>query len=285
MGVTSQRAKLGPDRIRYWEGGADGKPIVLLHGFGADALWQWHPQIRALAETHRIIAPDLIWFGESTSEAREHSLEHQAKAVLALLDEEQVDDFHLIGVSYGGMVAHEIAGRAPNRVDRVVLVASPARAFLLADKKAVLRDFGVDSTEDLILPTTPAELERLMGLAFHQPPRVPRFIAQGVLDRYYRGHRDDHVELLRAVESNTTLHRERYEIPEAPTLIVWGEDDRVFPVRAAFRIHKELEGASQLCIFSEAAHAPHLERWEDVTALMKQFLDGKEVSCNPLEIR
>lgn len=285
VGVTSQVAKLGPDVVRYWAGGGSEETVVLLHGFGADALWQWHPQIRTLAKNYRIIAPDLLWFGESSSEDPTHSIEHQARAVLSLLDHEDVERVHLVGVSYGGLVAHEIMGQDPERVDRVVLVASPARAFLISDKAEVLAEYGAASVQDLLLPQTPAELQRLMSLAYENPPRVPRFIANGVLDRYYRPHRADHLALLRAVEANTAEHRSRFRPPPHPTLILWGEYDRVFPKKAAFRIHEELGGASALCVFDGAAHAPHLEREADVTPLIRRFLGGERIDCDPTELR
>ncbi|MCR9159975.1 MAG: alpha/beta fold hydrolase [Nannocystaceae bacterium] len=286
VGVTSHVANLGPDQIRYWEGGRpDGETVLLLHGFGADALWQWHPQIRALAKQYRVVAPDLLWFGESSSDDPTYSIEHQARAVLALLDHEDVDTVHLVGVSYGGMVAHEVMGQAPGRVERVILVASPARAFLVADKEEVLAEYGAASVEDLLLPQTPAELRRLMSLAYQKPPRVPKFVAQGVLDRYYRPHRPNHLELLRAVEDNTKVHRTRFQAPPHPTLIIWGEYDRVFPKKAAFRIHEELGGRSTLCVFDDAAHAPHLERADDVIPMMQRFLRGDALECDPKELR
>jgi len=279
-GLHSKQVKLGNDRVRYWEGGSGKETVVLLHGFGADATWQWRPQMQQLAEQYRVIAPDLLWFGQSKSSDNDYSIQHQARAVLRLLDHEGVENFHLIGVSYGGMVSHEIIGRAPERVDRVVLVSSPARAFMAEDKKAVLHDLEVSTVEDLLLPQQPSDLRRLMGLAYWKPRRVPDFIAQGVIERYYQPNREHHLRLLRSVPQNAAEHREMFQAPSQPTLIVWGEHDQVFPTQAGERIHGELAG-STLCVFENAAHAPHLERQEDVTPLMLRFLSGQEVTCDP----
>lgn len=278
-GVTPHHAEIGSEHIKYWEGGVGEETVVFLHGFGGDALWQWYPQLYRLSASYHVIAPDLLWFGDSWSEDPTFSVQHQARAVLELLEARGVRRFHLLGLSYGGLVAHEVLGHAADRVDRVVLIASPARAFLADDKREVLSDFGVDSAADLLLPRNADELRRLMSLAYYRPPFVPRFVASQVVAAYYEPRRPEHLALLRAVSGDNERHRQAFRPPEQPTLIVWGERDRVFPLRAAFRLHEELGSRADLCVFAEAAHAPHLERSRDATRLIMRFLAGDKALC------
>jgi len=279
-GVHPTAVTLGDDDMRYWEGGQGEETIVFLHGFGGNALWQWYPQLRKLSRSYRVIAPDLLWFGKSVSHHEDYSIQHQARAVKSLLEYEGIDNYHIVGLSYGGMVTHELIGIDPMAVDRVVLVASPARAFLADDKKPVLAELKLSSVEELLLPQDPDDLRRLMKLAYYRPPWVPRWLAQQVVDEFYTPRRHEHVSMLRNVQANTDQHRETYVVPpQQETLIVWGSNDRVFPPEAAKRLQGELGDYAQLCVFDEAAHAPHLERRKDVIPLMHRFLAGEEITC------
>jgi pimeloyl-ACP methyl ester carboxylesterase len=84
-GMAPADVKIGSDSIHYWAGG-QGPTVLLVHGFGASAMWLWYPQVADLARDHRVILPDLLWFGESRSSDRDFSLDHQVHAVEALLD-------------------------------------------------------------------------------------------------------------------------------------------------------------------------------------------------------
>ncbi|MEZ4382326.1 MAG: alpha/beta hydrolase [Nannocystaceae bacterium] len=275
-GVEAGTVTLGDDTMHYWEGGDGDETIVFLHGFGGNALWQWYPQLREFADDYHVIAPDLLWFGESASRREDFSIQHQAQAVRSLLAFHGVERFHLVGLSYGGMVSHEVIGQEPAAVERVVLVASPARAFLADDKKPVLAELGVTSVTDLLLPQTPDDLRRLMRLAYHRPPWVPRWLGRQVIDEFYAPRRREHVAMLNSVEANTNVHRATYAVPpNHPTLIIWGSEDKVFPTAAALRLKAELGDNAHLCVFDEAAHAPHLERKRDVIPLMRAFLKGQ----------
>src|SRR5262249_55632614 len=66
-GLSPGDERLGADTVHYWAGG-HGPTVVLVHGFGASAIWQWADQVDALAPDHRVIVPDLLWFGDSRSE-------------------------------------------------------------------------------------------------------------------------------------------------------------------------------------------------------------------------
>lgn len=277
--IVDHHINLAGDHLHYWEGGRGEQTVVLLHGFGGNALFQWYPQVRELSQHYRVIAPDLLWFGMSRSEHADHSLEHQARAVVSLLDHEKVDRAHIVGLSYGGLVTHEVLARDPERFDRVVLVSSPARAFHADDKKEVLAELGVASASDLLLPQDHNGVERLMALAYADPPWVPRFVADDIVDHFYAPRRPHHVAMLDAVPSSTAAQRSAFAAPTHDTLIIWGDEDRVFPERAAWRLAKELGEHAHVCVFSDSAHAPHLERTDDVNRLVVGFLGGQGVTC------
>jgi pimeloyl-ACP methyl ester carboxylesterase len=149
-------------------------PILLLHGFGASATWQWAPFLRPLlAAGLAPYVPDLVFFGASASPAADRSPAYQAAcvaaAMAALLGAPQ--RYSVVGVSYGGFVAYHLAHAFPATVDRLVLVAA-GLCLEEADLSAGL--FAVEDiaqAASLLLPQQPEDLRKLVGLTFSRPPR------------------------------------------------------------------------------------------------------------------
>ena len=93
-GVTEHTVALGTSTVHYWRGEQEaGPPVLLLHGFGGDALFTWSAQL-PLAERHLLIAPDLLWFGESHADAP-RSIRTQVETFLALLDHAELVFFDI----------------------------------------------------------------------------------------------------------------------------------------------------------------------------------------------
>jgi len=89
-------------------------PLLLLHGFGASATWQWAPYLRALiAAGFDPIVPDLVFFGASCTRLPDRSDAFQASAIKAAMDAIGVPRFGLVGVSYGGFVGHRMGAMFP----------------------------------------------------------------------------------------------------------------------------------------------------------------------------
>jgi len=174
-GLRSESVKLGDANVHYWEGG-EGRPVVLLHGFGASAVWQWHEQAGPLARDHRVIVPDLLWFGDSWSTRRDFSIDHQIETVIALLDHLGIEQADLVGISYGGIVAHELAALHPDRVRRLAILDSPGRAYTAEDHSAMLERFAVADVGDLLVPDAPEDIPVLLELGYHKPPKTPRWV-------------------------------------------------------------------------------------------------------------
>ena len=103
-GLQAHRAELDNGVVHCWRGG-QGAPLILLHGFGASALWQWPNQVGRLSAHHDLLLPDLVYFGESSSDKGAYSVDFQAETMMQLLDAQGLERVHLMGLSYGGLVA------------------------------------------------------------------------------------------------------------------------------------------------------------------------------------
>ncbi len=194
-GMTAASERLGADTVHYWAGG-HGPTVLLIHGFGASATWLWYPQVEDLARDHRVILPDLLWFGDSRSDDRDFSLDHQVKMVEALLDRLGEREADVVGVSYGGLVAHELASDRAASMRHLVLVDTPGRVYTREDYRLLCRRFHVPHLGKVLVPRDPDGVETLLGIAYYDPPWVPAFALQQTLTSLYATYREERVALL-----------------------------------------------------------------------------------------
>lgn len=259
-GLRPYRASLPGGEVRYWAGGAGGaKPLLLVHGFGGDALWGWHQQ-SSLAKDRFLIVPDLLWFGGSHAPVADYSTAYQAEVMMQLLDHLAIDRMDVAGISYGGFVTLELAHGWPSRFDRVVLVDSPGHTYTLDDYHDMLDRKGLRSVAELVVPDDPSGVQRLIRLAYHRPPPVPAFVARDVFAKMFSTWREQKVRLLdellgRAGDPELT----QYEIHQ-PTLILWGEHDTLFPASLAHRLAQGIGPNARVELIPLANHAPNMER-------------------------
>jgi pimeloyl-ACP methyl ester carboxylesterase len=103
-----------------------GDPALLIHGRSVDLnSWRtWERNIAALAAHDRVYALDLLGYGESDKPKPVPDAREQAKALIELLNAESIQRAHLVGLSWGGMIAQIVVGTAPERVAKLVLVDS-----------------------------------------------------------------------------------------------------------------------------------------------------------------
>jgi pimeloyl-ACP methyl ester carboxylesterase len=171
---------------RFQPGAVDARPIlVLLHGFGPPATWQWRLQVVPLSRRFRLIVPDLLFFGgSSTSAGARVSEAQQAEAVAKLVAAVAPAPARVsvAGTSYGGFVAYHVARLlGPGAVDRVV-IASSDLLKADADDRALLRRGGAERVEDVMLPRSPERMRRLLQLAYHRPRRfTPAFVLRDLV--------------------------------------------------------------------------------------------------------
>ncbi|TVU30846.1 hypothetical protein EJB05_22490, partial [Eragrostis curvula] len=265
-------------------------PILLLHGFGASATWQWAPFLRPLiAAGLAPYVPDLVFFGASTSPSADRSPAYQAACVAAAMAAlpGAPQRYSVVGVSYGGFVAYHLAHAFPAAVDRLVLVAAGV-CLEEADLAAGL--FAVEDIAEaasLLLPQRPEDLRKLVGLTFCRPPR---FMPSCFIRDYIRidaikfvvmlviycslvmctEHVTQKTELLYALINDRKLS----DLPRIcqQTLIIWGEQDRVFPLELGLRLKRHLGDTSELVIVKNAGHAINREKPAELCRLIKNYI-------------
>jgi len=103
-----------------WQSHGSGAPVLLIQGLGYGG-WGWEPVVPGLAERFRVLTFDNRGIGGSDKPAGPYTTAELAGDALQVLDEAGVERAHVVGASLGGMVAQEVAARAPERVERLVL--------------------------------------------------------------------------------------------------------------------------------------------------------------------
>jgi pimeloyl-ACP methyl ester carboxylesterase len=270
-GLAEHQVDLGNASVRCWAGG-NGPPVLLLHGFGASALWQWYPQVPALARRFTLILPDLLFFGRSTTESADRSIRFQAETVLRVASHFFLATFDVVGLSYGGFVALEAAAQEPDRVRRICLVGSPGTAMQPEDHQALLERFGVPHVRNLLIPCGASGVRQLIRIAWHRPPYVPEFILRDTYRTLFCGQTKEQAELLDSLMNE--LGRP-VDIPRPfphETLILWGEYDPIFPLHLAERLKGQLGGSAECRVLKNTAHAPNMEKPAEFNQRLLEFL-------------
>ena len=249
--------------LRYVELGEGEESVVLLHGFGGD-LGNWLFNHQALAEGRRVVAVDLPGHGESTKDAGSGRLDELVAVLAEVVDGLGLQRVHLVGHSMGGAVAIGFAGRHPDRVASLVLIASAGLG----------EDINQDYIEGFVSADRRNDLKPVLQLLFADPSLVTRQLVDDVL-RYKR--LDGVPEALRQLADNLFPGGKQSEVLrsvlselDVPVLVIWGREDRVLPVR-----HSEgLTGRARVEVVEGAGHSPHMERAGDVNRLVTEFWEA-----------
>lgn len=249
----------------------DKHTLVLIHGYGANAMWQWHQQISSLLLHFNLYVPDIVFFGKSYSRGSDRSEFFQAQSVMKLMNHLGVSRFHLGGISYGGFVAYRLAHLYPEVVEKVVIICSGV-CMMPQDRHEVFQTNDWRTVAEVLLPQSPDKLMALLKISMHRPPRmIPSFILQDIINTMYTDQREQRIELLQQL----VLGKEG--APPLPvliqeTLIIWGEHDRIFPLELGHRLKRHLGDRAELIVLKDAGHAAQLENPYEFNNVIKTFL-------------
>jgi pimeloyl-ACP methyl ester carboxylesterase len=257
---------------------ADPAPLVLIHGT-ASSLHTWEGWVAALHGTHRVITFDLPGFGLTGPFTGQYAPDDYhgdtlARFTLDLMDALHVQRFSIGGNSLGGEVAWRVASLAPARVSRLVLVDAsgyqfhPVRmpaGFLIA-RTPVLHYLG-----EFLTPRSMVE-DSVRDVYAH-PDRV----TAPLVDRYFEmqlreGNR--HALSVRLTQLDAGKDVGRLARLAVPTLIVWGDQDRLIPPANAQAFARDIPGAS-LVMLKDLGHVPQEEDPAASVAPVKAFLDAR----------
>ncbi len=272
--VNDQIVEVENAQVHYWTGG-QGEPLVMLQGFGGNARTVWAEQVVDLSKKYTLYAPDLVYFGGTFSKKKNFSIEFQVDTIVQFLDKMNIKKCHMMGVSYGGMVAYMLSAMYPDRVEKLIIVDSPGGVYSDTDYKEMLKRFNKESIQDIIVPRNADDIPLIMQIAYYSPPPMPGFVRKDIYKHMFTDQVEEKISMLKDIVGNmTVLTGMKHQIKQ-PTLILWGKYDTLFPVDLAERLKTKIGNNTKLEVIDKAAHAPNMERPGIFNNFVLTFLSGK----------
>jgi pimeloyl-ACP methyl ester carboxylesterase len=255
----------------------DLTPIVLIHGTSA-SLHTWDGWTEALAGERRVIRFDLPAFGlTGPAPDNNYSAERYADTTLKVMDALGVERAILAGNSLGGHVAMETALQVPSRVSGLVLVDSGGYPFETQSMPIGFQIAQIPAFAPLMNRLLPrsmivSSVESVYG--------DPSKITPALIDRYYEltlreGNRAALVERFRQMSARDDA-RQRAATLAVPTLIIWGDQDRLIPPSVAVQMQEDIQ-ASELVMLAGLGHVPHEEDPATTVAAVQAFLNDRSL--------
>lgn len=262
-------------------GPRDAPVVVLLHGLGATNV-SMLPVLGELARDHRVISVDLPGFGESAKPLTAYGFDWYARWLVSFLDALGVERASLIGNSMGGRISIETGLFAPDRVEKLVLLA-PSMAWLAFRHFVPIVRLLRPELAIVPLRLPRSEVMRFLRLIFAEPDKLPAtWLDAGV---------DEFVHYFRSAPSRIAFFSaarqiyledargdggfwDRLPALKAPALFVWGKNDFLVPSGFAAHVSRALPHATSI-VLDRCGHVPQYEAMDRLAPIMRSFL-GEE---------
>jgi pimeloyl-ACP methyl ester carboxylesterase len=263
-------------KIRYWQMGETGTPLILLHG-GNGSIEFWLYNIAPLAKKHRVYAFDMYGCGRSSPlERADYSLEAQAQFIRAFAQSQGLSKINLLGNSLGGGAALLFADLFPDMLDRLILSAPLGWG---QEINFGLRLLTIPGLINLLRPSR-AMIPAMLKWNFANPQNLPPDWIERRYEVFALPGRQRSIASLAQASINIwgvkpQVYKgiiDRLPILTAQTLVIWGEVDRVLPVSQALMAQKIPQ--HQLEIWPNCGHHPFLEFPDRFNELVLKFLDA-----------
>ena len=251
----------------------DGPPLLFVHGLSG--CWQnWLENMPFFARTHRVVAVDLPGFGASPMPPGEISISGYARFLEGLCEALSIDAAAVVGNSMGGFIAAELAISSPQRVERLMLVSAAGisaehlhRDGIMAGARVVAGVATATAARHEWFARRPGLRKLALRFVVRHADRLSAPIAHELMSGSGKP------AFLPAMEG-IMAHPISRRLPQiaCPTFVVWGEDDRVIPVRDAQRFG-ELIADVRVEVLPDTGHVPMLERPGRFNALLEAFLE------------
>ena len=243
--------------------GEEGKgfPLVLVHGFLCSSI-MWKPQIDFFKDYFQVITLDLPGFGKSKKAKLHNSIQSISNLILDCLKEKNINKFHLLGHSMGGMIAQEMAKRNGDKISKLICYSTGPKGQMPG------RFETVDESRKKL---------KKKGLEFMAKSIVKTWFIKGEKAKYF----DTCIEVgkqtsIEAVDNSLialknwngvdTLKKIKNE-----TLIIWGDQDKSYNLEQVQTLEKKIVN-SKLVILKNCAHNAHLEKIEQFNQIVFDFI-------------
>lgn len=287
--MRSASVQVGRLRLNHTYGGNGSPPVVLIHGLGSSGYIEWRFNLAALSRRNSTYAPDLPGFGQSDKPRARYGVPLFTRAVQGYMAALGLENAVVVGASLGGRIALQLALDEPQLVRKLVLVNS-----LGLGRPQLQPIYPL-----LTLPQVGETMLRMIREALHRahPALIRRVAARyigmsGDLERTLndayladlremyaaKGYPAAYLATVRSLVTKEALQGAHDLSPmleriHAPLLIVWGDQDPLFPLEHAHRAHAMVPG-SRLAVIEGAGHTPQAERPDEFNRALASFIEA-----------
>lgn len=276
---NSKFAEVDGVRVHYQEfGAANGKPILMIHGYSAST-YTWNKVAPLFAENGlRVFIVDLVGFGFSQKPVWfDYTIDAQARVIARLMNRLGVGRATLVGSSYGGAVAAAVALDDAERIEKLVLVGAVVNDEIR--KTLVVKVGSLPFLSGVITPFLAGSKTYMRARMRNSIDKTNHDLIDGervaAIMRPLQS-ADAHNALVSTLKnwSASRIEQNAARIKQ-PTLLIWGENDRIVPPRNGERMH-ELLPNSKLVVFDNCGHIPQEERTADFVNLVTDFVQDSK---------
>ena len=256
-----QYTQVGKVRVRYVDSGS-GEPVLLMHGLGG-SIESWANNVDELAKSMRVIAIDLPGFGLSDKPKMNYTIKFYRGFAVQLLEQLRLGQASVVGSSLGGHVAAEVAISRPSLVKKLVLI-SPAGALPRSFRGSpalwkyvrVLHARSVGQVKQALSAVDGKPVDDSYAQLVYQKISMP-------------GAKEAFLSAL-AGSANAPRLNSRLNRIKAPTLLLWGKEDYMIPVKFV-EPFVEMKNC-RIVMLENCGHRPHFERPELFNRIVSDFL-------------
>lgn len=243
--------------IHYFEVG-QGPTVILLHGLGG-AKEFWLSNIGAVASKYHVYAIDLIGFGQSDKPLINYKVATFTDFLHGFMQAEKIAKATLVGNSLGGWIALDFTAQYPEMVDKLVLVDSAGLSW------------GRGPAVDLN-PSTMAGWRVMLESIFYDKKIVTdQVVQQAFSDRLSRNDGYTIDRTLAGFVAENQFEDTKLASIHAPTLVIWGREDKLIGMDAGQKLHDGIPGA-QMVVLEHSGHVPQIEKPAEFNQALLEFL-------------
>jgi len=258
----------------YYELHGNGEPLVLIPGLGYGG-WMWHKMIPGLAEHFQVISIDNRGVALSDKPAGPYTAQMLAADVVGMIEDFAIPKAHIMGHSMGGFIAQALALDYPERVDKLILSATnfggPRHVPIAPEAMAVLTDLSGDPIERLrrgiVVSCAP-------GFAKNNPEFVEQWVNYRVQHPIDPAGYQAQLAIGLGLLADEASFEQKLERVTAPTLILFGVEDKVVPKENAGLLAARIPG-SRVEIMPGVGHFFPFEAPEAANAAVVRFLKAR----------
>lgn len=282
-GLTTKTAQIGDIKWTYSEGGNPAKPtILMLHGI-TQSRDNWNRVARYLTSDYHVIIPDLPMHGETVVPADYDPQPAQiVDDLYDLMVQKGVNKVHLAGHSLGGALVTYYGAKNFFNVQSVLMV-DPGGVFATTQSKYLKNPQLLNE----LLVTKKGDMKRVFGIAMSKPP----FLPEGIVEAYEARQIQLAPKMKPAIDKTIQLAGlytpESFKLVssgiEAPTLVIWGEEDQIIDVNVVPELMGNLKNDEPPVILKGIGHVPILEAEQLVVQAYLPFLKKADAWDNPFK--